>query len=129
MEYLTVEEVIEINKIVLREIRVRKADQPRVLADWKLEEGLELVKKTQGDIYDKAVAVVTELARGHAFASGNRRTAYVTAKVFLERNGAKMRVKHDPNVLQGIREGFYSKKEIKEWLKGNAIKEFLRGQS
>lgn len=117
---------IEINKLVLQEITARKADRPRVLGVQKLEEELGRVRSNPGDTHDKAVALLTELVRGHPFASGNKRTAYVATKVFLERNGVKIAVKHDPRILQGIREGFYSEKEIRDWIKGHAIREFTR---
>ena len=45
----------------------------------------------------------------------------------MEMNGKRMKVDHDPNVLLGIREGFYTAKEVKCWLKGIAIKKFTRG--
>lgn len=82
--------------------------------------------KTRGDVHDKAASLLTELIRKHPFASGNRRTAYVATRFFLESNGEKLKVTHDPRILQGMREGFYTRDEIKRWLKGNAIKEFTR---
>ena len=63
------------------------------------------------------------------FASGNRRTAFITVKDFLLMNKAKFRVKDDPayaKIMTGIRESFYSIEEIKEWLKNGKIKEFRR---
>lgn len=88
---------------------------------------LTSVRETEGDLYDKAMALMVGLIRGHPFASGNRRTAFVATSLFLEQNGEKMSVEHDPKILQGIREGFYTTAEVKSWLKGNAVKRFARG--
>ena len=125
--YPSSEELIRINRIVLEEIKIRKADRPQVLSTKGLQSVIEITQQTRGDIYDKAVTLLTELVRKHPFASGNRRTAYVALRFFLEANGQKMKVAHDPKVLLGIREEFYGRNEIKAWLKGSAIREFKRG--
>ena len=67
------------------------------------------------------------LVQGHPFASGNRRTAFVATRLFLEQNGEKTKAEHDPKILQGIREGFYTTLEVKSWLKGDEVKRFARG--
>jgi len=115
------------NELVLREIVVRKADHPQVLSKPNLDRILTSVRETEGDLYDKATALIVGLVRGHPFASGNRRTALVATRLFLEQNGEKMKVEQDPRILQGIREGFYTTLEVKTWLKGNAVKRFARG--
>ena len=116
------------NELILREIRIRKADRPQLLSRAKLDDIPTSVRETEGDVYDKATTLIIGLVRGHPFASGNRRTAFVATKLFLELNGEKMIVEHDSKILQGIREGFYTTREVKSWLKGNAIKRFTRGQ-
>ena len=77
-------------------------------------------------LYDKAAVLLTELVRAHAFASGVRRTAYVATMSFLRTNGQHPSVIPDPKILTGVREDFYAQDEIKEWLKGNAIRKFTR---
>ena len=66
------------------------------------------------------------LTKGHAFDSGNRRTACATAKLFLGAKGKKPDIEVEPKVLTGIREGFHETREVVEWLKGNGIKAFIR---
>jgi death on curing protein len=127
LRYLDPEDVIAINQLVLRQIKIRRADSPRVLSKKKLGEITQAVHETEGDAYDKAVTLIMGLVRGHPFASGNRRTAFVATKLFLEMNSRAMEVDHNPDILLGIREGFYTANEIKSWLKGNAIKKFARG--
>ncbi len=126
IKYPTMDELIELNRRVLREIKVKKADRHRVLSRNALDNLLRMVRDQEGDIYEKAVTLLTGLVRTHHFASGNRRTAYLAAKGFLEMNGEKTPVVHDPRVLQGIREEFYTRYEIKRWLQGHETKEFRR---
>jgi death-on-curing family protein len=90
-----------VNELVLSEIKVRKADRPQVLSRTKLDRISTNARETEGDTYDKATALIVGLVRGHPFASGNRRTAFVATRLFLEQNGEKMKVEHDPKILQG----------------------------
>ncbi len=110
----------------MQNIRVKKADQSKVLSKEKIEAALRKTMDEEGDIYDKAAVLLTELARGHAFASGVRRTAYAATVSFLKVNGEDTSILHDPKVLMGIRERFYSKEEVKSWLKGNEVRKFTR---
>jgi death-on-curing family protein len=111
---------------VLERIQAKRADQHRVLSRKKLEDAIEKAKSEEGDLYDKASVLLIELVRGHAFASGVRRTAYAATISFLRVNGERPSVSHDPKVLTGIRERFYTKAEVKSWLRGSAIKPFAR---
>ena len=124
--YLTVDEVVAVNKGVLKEIRVKKADSHRVASRQKIEDALKKVQAEEGDTFQKAAVLLIELTKAHAFDSGNRRTAYAAAKLFLEANGEGLNIEVEPKVLTGIREGFYETLEIAEWLKGNGIRTFLR---
>jgi death-on-curing protein len=124
--YLTVDEVIGINKSVLKEIRVKKADSHRVASRQKIEDALRKVQAEEGDAYQKAAVLLIELTKAHTFDSGNRRTAYAAAKLFLEANGKALNIEVEPKVLTGVREGFYQTKEVVEWLKGNGIRAFIR---
>lgn len=124
--YLTLNELLEANKEVLKEIIVRKADRHDVISKAGLQQTLDAVENTAGDVYEKASLLMVELVRKHCFASANKRTAYAVTRLFLEANGRKMRNIEEPRILIGIREGFYNSEEIANWLKGNAIREFIR---
>ncbi len=126
VNYPTTDELIELNRRVLGEIRVKKADRHRVLSRRGLERVIRLVGEQAGDVYEKATTLLIGLVRTHPFASGNRRTAYLATMSFLEMNGKATTVVHNPRVLQGIREEFYTRDEIMAWLKGHEIKEFKR---
>ncbi len=126
MRYLTAEEIIEIHKRVLKEIRVKRADSHRVASRQKIEVALAEVQEQEGDVYWKAATLFVGLTRSHAFDSGNRRTAYAATKVFLQANGKRLDLEVELRVLTGIREGFYQTREVMEWLKGHGIRAFIR---
>ncbi len=128
VKYPTVKDLIEINKRVLSEIRVKKADRSAVLLGGRavLQNIIEDVKRKKGDIFDKAVLLLKGLIQRHPFESGNRRTAIVSTASFLQVNGEELNISREINVLQGIREGYYTDGEIKNWLKGGEIRAFER---
>ncbi len=127
-KYLTKEQLIETNKQVLKEIKVKKADSHQVLRDDMIDKALSDCKDTEGGVYEKAAALLVSVIRYHPFASGVRRTAYTATMVFLEANGERPRLDFDAGVLQGIRERFYTSDEIVAWLRGNEIRKFKRFQ-
>jgi len=70
-----------------------------------------------------------ELTRIHAFESGNKRTAFLTTKKFVLKNGEKFNIPDTVNnvkIMIGIRENYYNIKEIKEWIIHGKIKTFRR---
>jgi|SRR3989344_2067522 len=127
--YPTTNKIIEYNLIILNIIKVKKADKPEVLSYEKIKEVINECKKYKGDIYDKATILLKGLIQTHPFASGNRRTAFIVAKEFVIINKENFGIKDDPSqsrIMLGIREGFYSDKEIKEWIKNGKIRKFKR---
>jgi prophage maintenance system killer protein len=112
----------------LKEIKVKKADRSALMPSGRkiLESLLKGVKDQEGDIFDKAVAFLRSITQRHPFESGNRRTALVVTAAFLEINNEKLNITHDINILQGIREEYYTDDEIKKWLKGGGIRAFER---
>jgi death-on-curing family protein len=124
--YPSADELVETNERMLMQIQAKRADHHGVLSRKKLEDAIEKTRSEEGDLYDKAAVLLTKLVRGHAFASGVRRTAYAATISFLRINGERPRVSHDPKILTGVRERFYTKDEVKSWLKGDAIRPFSR---
>ncbi len=127
--YPTVERIIEYNALAISLIRVKKADKAQVLVKERIVGIVDGCKELKGDVYDKAAFLLKGIVKSHSFASGNRRTAFIVTKDFLTENGAKFNVKDDPSqarVMTGIREGYYSDEEIKEWIKHGEIREFKR---
>ncbi|MBI2666623.1 Fic family protein [Candidatus Woesearchaeota archaeon] len=129
IKYLSVEKIIEYNFLVLTLIKVKKADQPKVASQRKIEFIVQACKELEGDIYDKAVFLLKNIIKLHAFASGNRRTAFIATKEFVTENGERFNIIDDPlqaKIMLGVREGYYTDEEIKEWIKHGKIKPFKR---
>ncbi|MDO8427972.1 MAG: type II toxin-antitoxin system death-on-curing family toxin [Candidatus Diapherotrites archaeon] len=129
MKFLSVEKIIELNLLALNLIAVKKADQAKVLSKSKIAEIVESCKTLNGDVYDHAVFLLKQIVQKHAFASGNRRTAFLVMKYFLVLNKQKLRISDNPEnarVMQGIRENYYSDNELKEWIKNGKIRNFQR---
>jgi prophage maintenance system killer protein len=126
IRYPSIEELIELNKDILQKVTVKRANHHEVLSRRKLEEIVDKVRNQEGDVYDKAVTLLSAIITSHPFASGVRRTAYVATKAFLLENGEVMDVFYEPSVFTGIRERFYTRDEIKAWLEGNKIRKFAR---
>ena len=103
--------IIEYNALAVTIFEVKKADKSEVLTRATLSQAIDKCKVVNGDIYDKAAILLKELVKAHAFASGNRRTAFITTLDFVKRNKGKVKIKDDPTnakVLTGIREGYYT---------------------
>ena len=127
--YPSIEKIIEYNILALKLIKVKRADQPKILSNQRIVSILEDTKKAEGDIYDKAVVLLKGLIQKHPFASGNRRTAFIVTKEFLISNQKAFNIEDNPSqarAMQGIRENYYTNEEIKDWIKHGKIKEFKR---
>ena len=129
IKYVSKEKLIELNILILNQIKVKKADKAEILSNLKIHNIIDSHKNKKGDLYDKAIVLLKETIKSHAFASGNRRTAFIATKYFIIQNKGKFMIKNDPEnayVFQGIRENYYSDDEIKEWIKYGKIKKFER---
>lgn len=127
--YLTSQEIIEFNILSLNLIQTKKADKGEVLSYQKIQDIITGCEQTKGDIYDKAVYLLKNTIKKHAFASGNRRTAFIITKHFLLLNETEFNIKDDPEyakIMTGIRENYYIDDEIKNWIKYGQIREFKR---
>ena len=127
--YPSVEQLEAYNMLALMIIKVKKADSHAVLSHSKIRDAISECENADGDIYLKAAVLIKALVQTHAFASGNRRTAFIAAKSFIIVNGGTFKISDDPHyarAMQGIREDYYSIAEIMEWIKHGKIREFKR---
>ena len=127
--YPSVDDIIEFNALMLSIIRVKKADQHKVLSVGKIAECIAEAEDCEGDLYDKAAVLMFMLVKNHPFASGNRRTAFITTKEFVLKNKGKFKIPNNSSnarVMIGIRERYYSNDKIKEWIKNGKIRKFER---
>jgi len=127
--YPTVEEIQYNNTIAIEMFRRSKHDQAKTISVSYIQKVIDMIKFTPGDVYDKAAALLFELTRIHAFESGNKRTAFLTTKKFVITNGKRFGIpdkESNVKIMIGIRENYYTQKEIKEWIKYGKIKAFKR---
>ena len=122
--YPTRESVMFTNEIV-NIMSNKKADQHKLLKSANyIDEIIEQTKQTQGDLYDKAAALMHGLITTHGFASGNKRTGFIVTVRFLKKNGGRIRVKNFNKVERIITNiKVYDPKEIAIWLRIGEIDE------
>ena len=121
--------MIEFNLLALSLIKTKKADKSEVLSYSKIMEVVTGCEDLEGDIYDKAAYLLKKMIKQHAFASGNRRTAFIITKYFLLSNDAEFKIEDNPDyarIMTGIRENYYADAEIKNWIQHGKIREFKR---
>ena len=72
------------------------------------------------DAYDLAAAYAYGLARNHAFHDGNKRTAYVVARLFLLLHGCDIKAPDVERVLvfERLGKGEVGERELAGWLRG-----------
>ena len=128
-KYLDVEDIVSINKRVIKEIPVKKSDKHEVLNRSAIILTINSCKKQTGDVWDKSVVLLRGIIKKHPFASGNRRTAIVAMVTFLNKNKLETKIRNNQSldkILQGVREDYYTLEEIKNWIKGGEINDFVR---
>lgn len=71
-----------------------------------------------------AAAYAFGIAKNHAFVDGNKRTAYVVARLFLLQNGYTLNATKEEKYLTflALAEGALSKEQLAEWLESKAQK-------
>lgn len=78
-----------------------------------------------GEPYAAALAAsyAFGLARNHGFADGNKRTAWITARVFLADNGLKLRFapQDTVRVMENLAAGETTEAELAAWLRERLV--------
>ena len=129
--YPNIDDLIKYNYLVLEVIKVKKADKSQILSYSKIFEIIKECEETNRDIYDKSVILLKGIIQKHPFASGNRRTAFLSTRNFIKFNNHTFNINdsHDNTIIMlGIRENYYTNEEIKEWIKNGKIRTFKRNE-
>ncbi len=78
----------------------------------------------QSDLADLAAAYAYGLAKNHGFIDGNKRTAWVAARLFLADNGHSLHF--DPaeavKVMKHVTAGTCSEQQLSEWFRQRIVK-------
>jgi death on curing protein len=71
------------------------------------------------DLADLAASLAFGIARNHPFLDGNKRTAHVTYRTFLDLNGAELQASDEDKfvAILALAEGKLSKQEFAAWLR------------
>ena len=85
---------------------------------------VEYVRDYGGDIFDKAAFLMFYIASSHPFLNGNKRTAFLTAEVFLRANGWHIKCEVDEALgfLLEVASGDKTIEDVKRWIREHAEK-------
>jgi death-on-curing protein len=80
---------------------------------------MNLAAYADPDVADLAAAYAFGLARDHGFVDGNKRTAWVVARVFLADNGGRLRFEPLDAVrtMEGVADGTVSEAALATWFR------------
>jgi len=103
VRYVEPELIIEINRKIIEEWNARHAEQPEFIGVSKdrLYEVLEIVRRAgkESDLEEKiiikAAHLLGSLAWAQAFSGANKRTAILSATIFLRRNGLRFTIQKE----------------------------------
>ena len=70
VDYPAEEDIEELNREILRTIRVRKADMHRVIRRAAIAQAIKAAMDDSGDIYDKAVPFLSNLCKAIRLTAG-----------------------------------------------------------
>jgi prophage maintenance system killer protein len=86
---------------------------------------LDRVREAEGmGLIHQAAMLLKEIVELHAFESGNHRTAFIVACLFLMRNGRRMRIERFGDAYAFIRDiETKSIEQIQEWIEHGSPKE------
>jgi len=125
-KYPTFEAIVEFN----RQEVTSSSEQYELEDENRLRKILEDVKRegeslpTKEALIKKASFLLFRITSVQPFHEGNKRTAYVTTKAFLNANGFSIHVskKEVFEILEGIVFGRIHLNHVEEWLKDRLIK-------
>lgn len=86
-------------------------------------EQLDIHGAPKPDAADLAAAYVYGLARNHGFSDGNKRTAWVVARVFLADNGINLQFSAIDaiNTMQSVASGSLEEKQLADWFRQRIV--------
>lgn len=117
--YLTLDEVLRIHEVQLREFGGAAG-----VRDLGLIESALLRPQTgyYADLIEEAAALWESMAMNHGFVDGNKRVAYNCVELFLQANGADITATNDEAkvfIYSHLEAGTFRKDVIETWLHAN----------
>ncbi len=82
-----------------------------------------LVSYETPDAADLAAAYAYGLTRNHAFADGNKRTAWVVARVFLADNGIRLNFEKAAavHIMENLASGAVTEPDLAKWFRARIV--------
>ena len=119
MKFLTSEDIIEINKTL---IKLLDKHPPKLGNSENLKKIVEEAQNSS-DIVTAAATYFYELNRKHVFYGANKRTSFLAADLFLEMNGKRLAIDRTELIKleMEVRAGSISFKEVKELFQNKII--------
>jgi death-on-curing protein len=108
---------------------VTDTGEPYVLLDYgKLESALNRPRNKweygEDDILTLAISLLTAIGQAHAFLQGNKRTAFISAEMFMNINGYSLRISDVPILGEALER--LIERKISEEEFALAIQDFLQ---
>ena len=123
--FLTLDEVLGIHADQIR----RYGGRPGLRDLGLLQSALAMPETTfggeflHGTVFEMAAAYLFHLARNHPFVDGNKRTALMSAMVFLGLNGQRLDAESGAlyELAEGVAAGSVDKAEVSVFLRRNCV--------
>ncbi|MBN3524543.1 type II toxin-antitoxin system death-on-curing family toxin [Paenibacillus apiarius] len=128
VKYLTKEEVIAGHYFMMKQMQ--DMEQAGVKDHSLLESAVYRPQQSlfgedaYPTLFEKAAALVDFLAKNHCFHNGNKRTAYLSVKSFLQINGYQLKMEREfaVNFMVDLVNGKYSVEDMAQIFVENGIK-------
>jgi death-on-curing protein len=95
--WLTLEQVILVHKKMIDLFGGTHGIRDEGLLQSALARPLNIYSYQDGDVFECAAAYAEGITRNHPFIDGNKRTAFISASVFLAENGLSLKPQQEKN--------------------------------
>lgn len=129
IEYLTVEQIIEIHDEMLKKFGGLPGfrDKNLLLSAIDAPKAAMFGQEMYPSIYEKAAAYLYHLVCNHPFNDANKRTGYVATLVFLDVNNIKLSFKKKEleNLVIEVAKGKETKERIAKFLELGSLEQLI----
>ncbi len=125
MRYLTIEQVIELHRLLIHQsggiggLRDRNALESALAQPMMTFDGKDLYPA----LTSKAGALAHALIQNHPFLDGNKRIGHASMEVFLVMNGKELNASIDEqeNLILAVASGKISRSELIDWVEEHLV--------
>ena len=118
ISYLSAEDLLEINKIVVERFGGTFGIKDKGTIEFTIDH-----MKIPKNLYRKAAVLMRNIITGHAFLDGNKRTGFESMKVFLELNGKLFILEDEKEIINAVvkmAKGEMKIDAIQKWIETNS---------